>query len=100
MKSIEEVVDYGLDQFDSDRTIEISLRGILYVFNVLGEFNRFFHQPTHYPNLESVEEFLGKKGQGAFHVLQKAYYEKLRDVWPEDVLKAIDDGNLHIDPWD
>ena len=97
MKTIEEAVDYGLDQFDPDRTIEIPLRDALYAYKVLEEYMSFFHQPLHYPDMQSVDKFLGSFKQGALHVLHEAIYEKLYDVWPDDVRKAFDDGTLDID---
>jgi hypothetical protein len=88
MKPIEETVGFGLDRFGPYRTIEIPLRDALYAFKAIGEFIAFFHQPQHYPDLQSVEKFIGDVDAGGLHVLWEAYYMRLRDVWPPDVSAA------------
>ena len=88
---IEQAVERGLDRFDADRKVEIPLRDALYAYKVLGEFIAFFHQPMHYPDLASVQRFVGTNISGGLHVLWQAYYERLRDVWPSDVDEAFGD---------
>lgn len=90
--TVEEQVDYGLDAIAPDRTIEVSLRDLFYVYEVIGEFVRFFHQPMNFPDIESVEKFLGNVDEGAVHLLWQCYYDKLRDVWPADIVEKIDDS--------
>lgn len=90
--TVEEQVKYGLDTISPDRTIEVSLRDLLFMHQVLGEFVRFFHQPLHYPDRESVERFLGTFDEDAFALLKQCYYYKLRDVWPDDIVQKIKDG--------
>jgi hypothetical protein len=92
--TVEEQVEYGLDAIDPSRTITISLRDLLYVHQVLGELIRFFHQRSHYPTIEAVEHYLGTVENGAFHVLGLAYYHRFRDVWPEDIQVAFDEGGF------
>lgn len=65
---------------------------MLFVYQVLGEFVRFFHQPMHYPDLAHVEKFLGNSEEGGFHLLKQCYYEKLYDAWPEDVKEMVDES--------
>ncbi len=98
MKPIEDVVEFGLDQFDANCTIEIPLRDALYAFKAIGEFISFFHQPLNYPDVAAVEKFLGNVDQGALHVLWEVYYRRLRDVWPAAVAAAFDDGSLDCNP--
>ena len=90
--TVEEQVEYGLDAISPDRKVEVSLQDLFYVYQVLTEFVRFFHQPMHYPNIELVEKFLGDADEGAFRLLHECVYGKLRDVWPEDVIEKIDDS--------
>ena len=95
--NVEAQVEYGLDSIAPDRTVEVSLQDLRFVYYVLGEFVRFFHQPIHYPKLEHVERFLGNADEGAFHLLAQCYYEKLGDVWPDDV-KEMSDGDIFDNP--
>lgn len=90
--TVEEQVAYGLDAISADRTIEVSLRDLFSVHQVIGEFVRFFHQPMHYPDIESVERFLGAADEGAVHLLFQCYYDTLRDIWPADVVEKIEGG--------
>ena len=85
-------VEFAASKIDSERRVEISLRDLMFVFRTVGELIRFFHQPLHYQSLEDVETFIGDKDKGALHLLWTVYYDKLRDVWPDDVQKGFDDG--------
>jgi len=93
--SIEEQIEFGLDSVDVDRTVEVPLRDLLYIHQTLGEYIRFFHNPSHYPNLEAVKKFLGNRNTGALKPLFDCYYNKLRDVIPEDIAEQYDSGALN-----
>ncbi len=70
-----------------------TLRNLLFVHQTLGELNRFFHQPEHYPNIEAVREFLGScDNGGGYDALVEAYYIKLRGMLPADVEELFTDG--------
>jgi hypothetical protein len=97
--SVESRVEFGIDQFSNDRTVEVPLRDLLYAFKTIGEFIGFFEQPANYPDLASVETFLGDVDHGGLHVLGEAYYRRLRDVWPADVQQAFDEGTLDKNPF-
>ncbi len=92
--SVEEQVEFAAGQIAPDRKVEVNLRDLMYVFQTIGELNRFFHQPLHYPNIEAVHKFLGNKDTGAFHLIWECYYKKFRDVWPADVAEALGEGSL------
>ncbi|MEL6772037.1 MAG: hypothetical protein AAFP18_13300 [Bacteroidota bacterium] len=94
MAAIEEHVEQGLEQIAPERTVEIPLRDALYAYKVIGEFIRFFHQPSHYPTLEDVEQFMGTRDTGGLHVLSEVYYRRFRDIWPLDIDNAFDRGWL------
>ena len=96
--TVEEQIEYGLDTISSDRLVEIPLRDLMYVFQTLGEFIRFFHQPLHYQKLEDINKFLGSVEQGAYSALSKSYYEVLRNHIPEDIEEAFDDGERFENP--
>jgi hypothetical protein len=98
MEQVEKDVEFGLEHFANERVVEIPLRDALYAFKAIGEFIAFFHQPDHRKSLADVERFIGSKDAGALHVLWEAYYKRLRDVWPDDVQKAFDDGRLDRNP--
>ena len=55
-------VEYALDTIPADQMVTVSLRDLMYVHQTLAEFNRFFHQPLHYPDLAAVQRFLGCLG--------------------------------------
>lgn len=94
MTTIEQRVEYGLDQIDPARTVTIPLRDALYAYQAVGEFIAFFHQPSHYSELEDVEQFLGTREAGGLHVLSEVYYHHFRDIWPRDIVSRFDDGDL------
>ena len=89
---IEAQVEFGASKIDSERRVEISLRDLMFVFKTVGELIRFFHQPLHYQSLDDVETFIGDKDKGALHLLWMVYYDKLRDVWPDDVHDGFGEG--------
>ena len=99
MSRSEDEVEYGIDQFSADRTVEIPLRDALYAFKAIGEFVRFFHQPMHYKTLAEVKDFIGDVDEGGLHVLSEAYYSRLGGVWPDDVQEAFNDGKLDRNPF-
>lgn len=97
MKNVEKEVEFGLEHFANDRKVEIPLRDALYAFKAIGEFISFFHQPGHWKSLADVERFI--RDEGGFQVLCEAYYKRLRDVWPDDVSEAFDEGLLDRNPF-
>jgi hypothetical protein len=90
--SAEEQVEFAVNQIDPERQVELPLRDLMYVYATVGELIRFFHQPLHYQSLNDVEDFIGDKDNGALHLLCAVYYDKLRDVWPDDIQKGFDEG--------
>ncbi len=92
--SIEEQIEFGLDSVDADRTVEVPLRDLLYVYQTLGEYIRFFHNSSHYPSLEAVQKFLGNRSAGALKPLADCYYSKVRDVIPGDIAEQYDGGTF------
>jgi hypothetical protein len=88
--TVEEQVEYGLDTIPEDRMVSVPLRDLMYVFETLGELNRFFHQPLNFQSLADVNEFLGNTNQGAYHLIAECYYRKLRDMLPPDIEAAFD----------
>ena len=93
--SIREIVEFGLDTIPESETVEVSLRGLVFLHQVLGELNRFFHQPEHYRTVEDVIAFMGTRGDGgAFEVVHEAYYTKLRSMIPPSTEKKIEAGDF------
>jgi hypothetical protein len=90
--SVEEKVEFGLDTIDPNRKIEVSLKDLMYTYQTIGLLINFFHQPMHYPTLDSVNQFLGNEDQGAFHLLREIYYKRLYDVFPEDIRQGFDES--------
>ncbi len=92
--NVEAQVEYGLESIDPDQRIEVSLKDSMYTYQAIGLLINFFHQPLHFPTLESVKEFLGDRNQGAYHLLWELYYKRLYDFWPEDIRQAFDESRL------
>ena len=93
-KSIEinEQIEFGLDNIDAERKIEIKLKDFMYLYKTFEEFNRFFHQEMHYPTIEDVNIYLGNKDFGAYSIISKAYYKILNQYLPKDIEELIDDN--------
>ena len=97
--TVEEQVEFAAAKVRDDEMIQVRARDLMFVYQTLGELVRFFHQPAHWPTLQSVETFVGDRDKGALHLLQQCYYEKLRDVWTPELAAALEDGALdHPDP--
>lgn len=89
--SIKEIVEFGLEAIPEGRKVEVPLRDLMHIHQVLSEWNRFFHQPLHYQNIEAVAAFLGSRDSGGGHeVLSEALYEKLGLMLPEDILEKLE----------
>lgn len=90
---IKEIVEYGLNTIDENRTVEINLKDIVYVHRVLEEYMRFFHNSNHYPKLKDVTAFLGNNNSGgAFEVLSTSIYKKTSKMLPKDIENAMSEG--------
>jgi hypothetical protein len=85
-----EIVEFGLSSIPSDQTVEVSIRDLVFVHQVLGEFIRFFHQPSHYSSLNSISQFL-LDGSG-YEVLAEAYYQKSRNMLPKGIEPLFEQG--------
>lgn len=96
--TVEEQIEYGLETIEPGRQVELSLKDLMYIFQTIGEYISFFHQPLHYKRLEDVNKFLGTVDQGAFSALYKCYYDILRKYIPEDIEEALDDGERFDNP--
>jgi hypothetical protein len=98
--TVRERVEFGLDTISEDRTVEVSLRDLLFIHQALSELNQFFHQRMHYPDLAAVHEFLGTLGSGGgYEVLSEALYGKLGDMLRDDLNDLFDEGIFeHPDP--
>ena len=94
--TIKELVEFGLNDIPEDLTVSVSARDLVYIHQALGELNRFFHQPMHYPTLESVNDFLTGSG-GGYEVLREAYYTKLANMLPEAIKTKLHDGLFDSD---
>jgi hypothetical protein len=90
----EQRVLHGLDGIDDERTIQVSLRDLLFTYQTIGELISFFHDRDHYPTLDTVTQFIGTRDNGALHLLWEVYYRKLYDVWPSDIRQGFDEGRF------
>jgi hypothetical protein len=94
MITIEELVNYGLENIDTNENVSVPLRDLVFLYKTIEELVRFFHNPMHYPSLEEVKQYFGDKDEGMFSVLCKIRNETIYKMLPEKVHKMIDDGLL------
>ena len=59
------------------------------VYSLVGELVAFFHSRR---SQVETHRFIGTRDSGALAALFDAYYGYLRDVWPPDVLEAMEAG--------
>jgi len=96
-KEINEQIEFGLNSIDSDETIEIKLKDFIRIYKTFEEFNRFFHQPMHYPTIEDIEIYIGNKDSGAYSIISEIYYKILPKYLPEEIDEKLGEEN---DPFD
>jgi len=97
--TVQEVVEYGIDEIDEDSVVEVPVRDLLFAYKAMGEVIRFFQNPAHYPDIEAVNEFMGNTEEGALRVLWEAQAERLVDSLPDDVVASLESGELdHPEP--
>lgn len=92
--TIQEVVEYGIEDVDEDREIKVPLGDLLFVYKTFGELIRFFQDPSHYPDVDAVAEFIGNTEEGALSVCWEAQQERLLEALPDDVTASIEAGEL------
>ena len=94
-----ERVDFGLESIPPDRTVSVPLRDLIYVYQTLAELIQFFHQPDHYPDLRSIEQFIGTRGSGgALDILFESHYRRMHGMMPGDILEAFAMGDRFEHP--
>jgi hypothetical protein len=90
----EERVSAGLGSIDPSSKVEVSVRDLMFVHQVLGELVSFFHQPDHYPTIEHLNRFLGTVETGAYSLLSEAYYKRCGPMLPPEIDERIDNFDL------
>ncbi len=92
-KEINEQIQFGLDTINTKEIIEIKLKDFMLIYKTFEEFNRFFHQPMHYPKIEDVKIYLGNKNSGAFSVISDIYYKILPQYLPKEIEEKFGEEN-------
>lgn len=92
--TINEIVEYGLDTIDPDKTINVNLKDLLYIYKSIEEFNRFFHQPMHYEKVEDIKIYMGDKNEGAFSIIGNIYYKIFDRIIPESVKEIVESDDF------
>ncbi|WP_174870705.1 hypothetical protein [Pectobacterium polaris] len=94
-QDLEEIITHGFEQIDPDEKIEVNLKDLLYIYGVLQEYMRFFHQPEHYQSLDDVITFLGSnKDNAGFQILSTAIYQKMSGMFPAHIDEKFDNGDF------
>lgn len=97
-KEINEIVEFGLDKIDPNRTIEIKLKDFMFIYKIFEEFNRFFHQSQHFQTINDVELYVGSKEFGAYSLIHQMYYTVLYRYLPDNIIKSIEEGYTFESP--
>lgn len=73
-KNIVKYATHGIEEnIDSDETVEVSLRDLVFVKQTLQEFVQYFHNPSHFSTIEDIHEYIGdRKNHRAYHLLSVA----------------------------
>lgn len=88
--SVHEVVEYGLDRISPERTVSVSVRELVRLFRAFDELNAFFHQPSHYPDLNAVQSFLGSRADGgAYSVISQALTRSSHAFFPTTFCRTL-----------
>lgn len=87
--SLKTRAERAIESIAADQTVEVSLRSLMFVFMVFEELNSFFHQPLHYPDLESALRFLVGP-DGAYRLMREALDVHIQSMLPSEVLEAVD----------
>jgi len=97
--TVQEVVEYGIDDIDEERVVEVPVRDLMFAYKAFGELIRFFQDPGHFPDVDAVAEFVGNTEEGALSVCWEAQQERLAEALPDDVTASIEAGELdHPEP--
>ncbi len=94
---INKQIEFGLETIESDRRVEIKLKDLMYIYKTFEEFNRFFHQPMHYPTMQDINIYLGNEDYGAYSVISKMYYEVLSKYVPKEIMDNWGEENCPFD---
>lgn len=93
--NLEEIATYGFDAINPEETVEVNLKDLMYVYATLQEYQRFFHQPQHYPSLEHIERFLGSVNDKAgYALLHTALHQKMRGMLPRHIEDKYAEGDF------
>ena len=96
--TFEEQVNYGLEQIDSERTVEMKLKDIVFLHQMVGEMIDFFQQPRHYPDVDDVHQLMGDNDQGALRMMKEAYTTILQDALPADIHQEFAENETFDNP--
>ena len=94
-KNLEEIATYGLDDIDTNAQVEVNLKDLMYVFATLQEYQRFFHQPSHYKTIDDIECFLGSLNDfSGYKLLHTSIHEKMYKMLPDYISEKYGEGDF------
>ncbi len=96
-KEINEQIEFGLNTINPNKTVEIKLKDLIYIYKTFEEFNRFFHQPMHYPTIQDINIYLGDKDYGAYSIISEMYYHILDKYIPKEIMDNWGEENCPFD---
>ena len=91
---LEEQISYGIDQFNKKK-ITVELRDLLYIYKTIEELRRFFHQRSHYTQLEDIYNYIGNNKSGMYSILSNIYLKIFTKMFGEKIIKLVEDDKFY-----
>lgn len=70
--------------------IQVDAEEVIRLFNLLEELNWFFHDPSHYPDVKAIQDFLGDVNGGIYREIWDMYYHVVWNWLPPEVKAQIE----------
>ena len=89
--SSSERIQFGLETISEGQKVEVSLKDLMHVHQMLSELNGFFHQPINYENIDDLSKFLGNVDKGAYKELHNCLYTVMDRMLPKEIEDRFED---------
>lgn len=93
--SLKEIIYYGLESINEKEMIEISLKDFILTYRTIEEIRRFFHNDSHYPNIETINEYIGDKDSGMNNIINDIYLNVLDKSINPKIEKILESDELN-----
>jgi hypothetical protein len=93
--SLEEIINYGINNLDSESNISLTLKDFIFIYRTIEELRRFLHNEDHYPDLNTVHKFIGNNKSGMLNIINKIYGDILNKALTEDIENILESDLFH-----